>query len=473
MTAQPPSHDELREPDFGRPTHARFGVLAFLSALSFILYLDRVCIGQAAPSIEQELGLSHTVMSLVFGAFTIAYGLFEVPTGAWGDRYGSRGVLTRIVVWWSVFTALTGCVYKFSWDTGTLFFLPGTGWPVYLMFNSLFLLMIIRFLFGAGEAGAFPNVARILARWFPLRERGMAQGFVLTCSLLGGAAAPTAAAYLIKAEAIGWRWTFAIFGSVGIVWALAFYYWFRDNPAEHLSVNDAERHLILDGAAPGSGADRHAAIPWDIVLVSPNVWLLGGVITCGAFTAYMFMTWYPTYLQQGRGLDSITAGWLSSLVLGGGAVGCFCGGYLSGWVVRRTGERRRSRRAIGICTLGSAGLLLAASVQFDSPVLTSVCAALAFGCAQAQQGNWWATVTDISGKHLGAMFGLMNSLGVPGAFASPIFLGMFVDGRKAAGFTARSQWDPAFYLYGVVLLIGACCWLVIEPTKSIVARDEG
>lgn len=453
-----------------KSTHVRYGVLGFLSALSFILYLDRVCISKAALNIENDLGLSHTAMGFVFGAFTIAYGLFEVPTGAWGDRYGSRGVLTRIVIWWSLFTALTGCVYQFSWKSGFRVHIPGIDQDLSLVFDSFILLMIVRFLFGAGEAGAFPNAARVLAHWFPLRERGMAQGFVLTCSLLGGAAAPTAAGYLI--QDVGWRWTFAIFGSVGIVWAAAFYYWFRDDPAEHSAVNDGERQFILDGNPPASVTDHHPPIPWKIVLASPNVWLLGGVITCGAFTAYMFMTWYPTYLQKGRGVSSIEAGWLSSLVLAGGAVGCFCGGYLSGWIVRLTGERKRSRRMIGICTLGSAGLLLGACTQFESPVVTSLCAALAFGCAQAQQGNWWATVTDISGKHLGAMFGLMNSLGVPGAFISPIFLGGFVDWRNEHGYVGRGQWDPGFYVYATVLLIGACCWVFIEPTKSIVERDQ-
>src|SRR5437588_8570831 len=152
-------------------TRARYGVLGFLCSLSFILYIDRICISQAATNIEHDLGISHTRMGIVFAAFTVAYGLFEIPTGRWGDRFGSRGVLTRIVLWWSLFTALTGCVPKFSFDSGRQLWLPlwNTGIP--LAFNSLVLLVLVRFLFGAGEAGAIPNSARVIARWFPSTAR--------------------------------------------------------------------------------------------------------------------------------------------------------------------------------------------------------------------------------------------------------------------------------------------------------------
>src|SRR5262249_26076913 len=150
----------------------------YLCALSFILYIDRNCIGKASPRMQDDLGLSETEMGLVFGAFTLAYGLFEVPTGRLGDRYGSRGVLTRIVLWWSLFTALTGCVWSFTLDSGYALILPGTEWGVPLLLNGFVVLLLIRFLFGAGEAGALPNSARVIARWFPPGQRGPAQGLI-------------------------------------------------------------------------------------------------------------------------------------------------------------------------------------------------------------------------------------------------------------------------------------------------------
>src|SRR5262245_33660728 len=260
-----------------RPSQARYSVLTFLCGLCFVLLLDRVCIGKEAAHITAELGLTDSQMGIVFGAFTLAYGLFEVPTGRWGDRYGSRGVLTRIVLWWSAFTALTGCVWQFSLDSGYRAF----GVP--LLFNGFALLLLVRFLFGAGEAGALPNAARIVARWFPPGKRGPAQGLLNTSALVGGAVAPIAAAYII--DGYGWRWAFFVFGGLGVIWAAAFYSWFRDDPGQHPAVNEAERQLLTDENTAGPGGHAHPRVPWGAVLRSANVWLLGGVISCSAFVS--------------------------------------------------------------------------------------------------------------------------------------------------------------------------------------------
>jgi MFS family permease len=449
-------------------TRVRYGVLAYLCALSFVLYIDRLCISKAAPDIEKELGISHTAMGFVFGAFTVAYGLFEVPTGRWGDRYGSRGVLMRIVLWWSAFTVLTGCVWPFELDSGLRLGLLGLEVP--LLVNSFLLLLMIRFLFGAGEAGAYPNAARVVARWFPASDRGPAQGLINTSALIGGAAAPVLAAYVIQLA--GWRWSFAAFGLLGVLWAWAFYAWFRDDPAEHPGLNDAERRLIAAGAAAAPGAEHHPPVPWRRVLTSANVWLLGGVITCSAFASYMYFFWYPMYLEKGRGVDPILSGWLSSLVLAGGAVGCTLGGYLSDGLVRRTGERRWSRRLVGAGGLGVAALCLLASLACAWAVAAAGLTALACLSACVTLASWWAAVTDISGRHLGVLFGLMNSLGVPGAVASQLFFGRFADWRYELGYTGRDQWDPGFYVYAGVLLVGAFGWLWVDATRSVVEPAE-
>jgi MFS family permease len=481
-TETPASAVPLTKP-YPRPTRARYGVLAFLCALAFVLYIDRLCISRAAGHIEHDLGLSHTMMGFVFGAFTVAYGLFEVPTGHWGDRYGSRRVLLRIVLWWSVFTALTGCAFSFGLDTGIR--LPG-GVP---LTDAFAYLLVVRFLFGAGEAGALPNVARTLARWFPPRSRGRAQGLVNSATLVGGAVTPVVAGYLMNgvgwqsllaraaehgwrwpvvvANGVGWRWSFALFGVLGVVWAAAFALWFRDDPAEHPGVNEAERRLIR-GGGPAAPAEPHPALPWRQVLTSPNVWLLGGIITCSAFVSYIYFFWYPTYLERGRGVDPITSGWLSSAVLAGSAVGATLGGILTDWLARRTGERRWTRRLSGAGALGLSALLLVAGVRCESPVATALVTSLAALCASSMLPCWWSAVTDISGKHLGALFGLMNSLGVPGAVASPLFFGWFVDWRERHGYTGRDQWDPAFYVCAAALLTGAAAWLFVDASRSAV-----
>lgn len=412
-----------------RPSNTRYVVLGFLCTLAFIFYVDRICISKAVPIIKKDLGISNTQMSLVLGAFTLAYSLFEVPTGWWGDKYGSRGVMTRIVIWWSIFTALTGRVL------------------------GLWSLVTVRFLFGAGEAGAFPNTARILQRWFPENRRGMAQGLVNSMAQVGGAAAPVLTGYCM--DWVGWRWTFFIFSLPGVVWAAVFYWWYRDDPAEHPWVNLAEVELIREGRPPVV-ASAHPPIPWGSVLTSFNVFLLGGILSCTAFNTYMYFSWYSTYLEEGRAVSSMVSRWLTSLVLTGGAIGCISGGFVIDALLRRFKDRRLCRRLWGCFALASASVFLLLSIQADSPVISATFTAGSVMMAVATLASWWGAVTDISGRHLGAMFGLMNSLGGCGALVSQLFVGTFADWQKAKGLSGREQWDPIFYVYAVVLLIGAC-----------------
>lgn len=445
------------------PTWVRYRVLGMLSLLSFILYLDRICISQAAEDIKRDFGFSDFAMGFVFSAFTVAYGLFEVITGHWGDRYGSRGVLTRIVVWWSVFTALTGgAPILIAWSGLTA--LAG-------VVPMLVILILIRFLFGAGEAGALPNAARVVARWFPAHVRGSAQGVMITSMLVGGAASPIITQGLIAN--LGWRWSFVVLGIPGIVWALVFYRWFRDDPAVHSATNVAERNYIAGGGVPITlSADHHPRVPWGRVLKSANIWLLGGVVTCAAFTTYLFFSWYPSYLKRARGVDDTEAGWLASMVLTGGALGSVLGGRFFDWLVRRTGSRRLSSRAIGFVSLGSAATCMVQSIFCDQHLMAAAFAGMASLLIHFQTAAWWSAATEISGKHLGALFGLMNSMGVPGAVASPLFLGWFVEWLGGLGYTGRAQWDPAFYVYASLLMIGATCWLFIDVSKSAVAPAE-
>jgi len=441
----PPPTKSLTEAAAGKPTRTRYGVLGFLCSLSFVLYLDRVCIGQAAVPIQRDLGLTNTQLGYAFGAFTIAYGLFEVPTGRWGDRFGSRGVLARIVLWWSFFTAMTGAA------------------------TGLTMLVVVRFLFGAGEAGAYPNVARIIARWFPRGERGTAQGLVITSAQIGGALAPVTAAYMI-AE-IGWRATFVIFSLLGVVWAVAFTWWFRDDPAEHPGTNAAEQALIATAGTAAPAAHEHPPIPWRTILASHNIWLLGTVQTCSSFFSYMLMQWYPAYLEKGRGVDPLGAGRLASLVLVGAAVGCLASGYINDLLARWTRDNPARFRIYGFSGTILATVCLLAAIQCESATATSIWAAVAFMFAISQQATFWAVTTEIGGRHLGVVFGLLNSLGVPGAFVSTVFLGQFVDWMGARGYEGRAQWDPAFYVYAGVLVIGALCWLAVDARHKIPDSD--
>jgi ACS family glucarate transporter-like MFS transporter len=444
-----------------RPTNVRYVVLAFLAAMTFILYLDRSCISQAAPVIQKELGISETQKAMLFNAFALAYALFEIPAGRWGDRYGSRRILTRIVLWWSVFTALSGA----AWGFGSL--------------------LVIRFLFGAGEAGALPNSARILREWFPYSSRGRAQGIVTTAMLLGGAASYTASQWLI--DWVGWRWSFAVFALIGVAWAVAFYVWFRDDPSEHPRANDAERLLIADKRMPAQSVESsedapaaavadhklvvHGPIPWKQVFSCSNVWLLSGAIITMTAMSELLNSWYPTYLQQARGASPALSGRLTTLVLVPGAAAAFFGGWLTDWLVRTTGNRRWGRTGQAVVGAGIAGFGIIASVWTDSTLAASAFIALvAFG-VQLQLPAWWASATQVSGRHLGAIFGLMNMMGGLGRILSHSLVGGIADWRKSQGFTGRAQWDPSLYLYVVIALFGMVLWAFVNPEKTVDGRE--
>lgn len=416
--------------DSTRPTRTRFVLVAWLCGLSGVLYLDRVCMGQAAPAIQEELGLSNTQLSYVMMAFSLAYGLFEIPTGRLGDRYGSRRVLTRIVVWWSLFTALTGAC------------------------SGLITLIIVRFLFGAGEAGAFPNVARVLSRWFNTGERGRVQGALLTASQLGGVAAPTVAAFLIAG--VGWRWTFAIFGVVGIVWAVGFWFWFRDDPKDHPKVNEAELEQI--GTADKPPVTHHEPIPWRYALTNPGIWLLGTAIVCSTANTYLYQNWFPKYLMAAHGLENKPAGLLTSLVLAGLATGVLTGGVIADRIHRKSAAPDRSRRLLGaFAYLGAAGFLTLA-VQMESSFLLALFASLSCFCVQLTLPTWWSCAIEQSGRHVGSLFGLMNMMGVVGGLTSQWYVGRFSDYQKSLGLSGRAQWDPLFDAFIGVLVLGAIAW---------------
>lgn len=410
-----------------QPTRARFLVLTVLCLLSGILYLDRVCISAALDSIQTDLRISNTQTSYVLMAFTLAYGLFEIPTGRWGDRLGARRVLTRISLWWSAFTALTGAC------------------------TGLWMLVTVRFLFGAGEAGAFPNVARVMSRWFPDHERGRAQGILLAASQVGGAAAPFLAALLI--QRIGWRWTFAVFGSLGAFWAIGFYLWFRDDPADHPAVNALEAEFIGRGA---SAANVHSAIPWNLVAVNPSIWFLSLIMACGSFNSYIYFSWFPKYLQAGRGVDVTEAGLMASVVLSFAAAGTFAGGFLLDLIAAQGGMVRK--RLLGGCSFFLASAMLGCALMSDDAWQAVLFAALSCFAAQATQPLWWSCAIGISGKHVGALFGLMNSVGVFGAMSSQYLVGAMADALGKLGYSGRDQWDPIFYINMGVLVVAGLLW---------------
>src|SRR5262245_16931444 len=258
-----------------RPTRARYGVIAFAASVAALTYIDRVCISKAEPFITKEFGLTPVEMGWVFSAFGVGYALFEVPGGWLGDRIGARKVLTRIVLWWSFFTAATGWARNLGW------------------------LIVTRFLFGAGEAGCFPNVARALKTWLPENERVRAQSIVWLSARWGGAFTPFLIVFLL--DVLPWREILYVFGALGVVWSVLFYRWYRDNPRDLKSANAAEVAFI-EGAA-GAPPPEAGPTPWTAMLASRTVWLLCLQYCCLAYAWIFYVTWLPKYLQEKLQVD--------------------------------------------------------------------------------------------------------------------------------------------------------------------------
>ena len=276
----------MTNPLSARASRARGGVLTFAFLLAVVTYLDRICISAAAPFIMQDLQLTVLQMSVVFSAFTLAYSLFEIPSGWLGDVRGPRRVLTRIVLWWSGFTMLTGAARGFT------------------------SLVSIRFLFGGGEAGAFPNIARSFSRWFPASERGQANGILFLGSRVGGMLSAPVALFIIARW--GWRASFAAFGTLGLAWAASWYAWYRDSPADHPAVN-AEELAWIQQDASSHRDDGETATPWRRLLASRNLWAICAMYFAFGYGLYFYFTWLPTYLIRELGFSVMSGGLFAAL----------------------------------------------------------------------------------------------------------------------------------------------------------------
>jgi MFS family permease len=407
-------------------TRGRFTLLNFALALSIITYVDRVAIASAATAMRAELGLSAVQMGWVFSAFTFAYAAFEIPSGWWGDVVGPRRVLTRIVLWWSTFTMVTGM----AWSFGSL--------------------SLARFLFGVGEAGAFPNISRTFAHWFPARERGHAHGVVFMGTRLGGAIAPPLVVMLMAW--IGWRKSFFVCGLLGVAWCIAWRRWFQDDPAKHPSVNAAELEIIREGLGP----EHPPRLPWS-ALLSPNLLMICMMYFCMAYTLYFNLTWLPTYLREARGFTVSQAGWIAGVILLTGALGSFLGGRLTDHLVKTHGLR--IGRRIGVITLPLSGALLVAAAQIENPVLASILLAVTLGVADLNVSSCWSMCHDVGGESAGTVSGAMNTFGNIGGAISPLVVGYAVQWW--------SSWTVPFYVTAFVYVLGGALTYLIDPTQRL------
>ncbi len=401
-------------------------VVAFLVLLFGITYLDRVCISVAGPRIQDDLHIGPIGWGWVTGVFTISYCLFEIPSGVLGDRIGPRRVLTRIVLWWSAFTALTGAV------------------------TSYYPLLITRFLFGAGEAGAFPNAGVVISRWFPPSRRATMCGVALMAGQIGGALAPL---FVVPIQSrYGWRASFYVFGALGTFWAMAWYAWFRDSPDQEKGAELSE-----PPEAPPPNSTPEPGFPWRSALRSGSVAAMLGTAFCYVYVYNFFQTWFHTFLVKGRGFSE--AGLLlSSLPYAVAVFANLTGGAASDVLVRRMGPKR-GRRALGAAALTVAGAFTLAAMVSRQQILTVILLALVYGAITFQQSGVFGVCLDIGQRHAGAMVGLMNTASQIGGLVGSVAYGYIVQ--------HFGNYDAPFVPMAALLFIGALLWLRIDASQAL------
>jgi MFS family permease len=413
------------------PTRTRFSAAAFLLGLAAVTYLDRVCISVLAPDIARDLQLNKIQMSFVFSVFAVAYAAFEIVTAWWGERIGPRRVLTRIVAWWSIFTILTSLARNYG------------------------SLLVIRFLFGAGEAGAWPNSTLAFSRWIPVSERGRAQGFFFAAAHLSGGFTPLLIAALLPH--MGWRPIFAVCGGIGFVWAAAWFRWFRDEPRDHPAVNAAEVDLIEAGR--NLSIHRHRpGNAWRILASSHQVWFLCLAYFSNSYGSYFVMTWLPTYLSEHRGLRTASLSFFSGLPLILSVVGDLGGGAITDFVTRRFGLRI-GRSAVAVAGYALAGAAMFGSIISTTPEMAAFLLAVSVAASMFPLSASWAACIDIGGEHAAVLSAAMNTTGQLGSILSPVVTGWVV--------TQFSNWQTPLVIMGCLYVLSALLWMLIDARKRL------
>lgn len=418
---------------FNHPTQARRNVLWLIFFLAAITYFDRLCISVAAPAITKDLGFTASQMGWIFSAFTFAYAVFEIPSGWLGDAIGTRKTLTRIVFCWTIFTIITGAAAGF-WS-----------------------LLMIRFLFGVGEAGAYPNIARTVSRWFPVSEQGRGISIAFFGQAMGSAiAAPLLFPLIAK---VSWRWTFVIVGLAGFVWCAIWYWWFRDDPAEHSSVNEAELAVIQSNKPKQAMSHR---VPWKQLFTSRNMIAICAMYFAFGYGIYFYVTWLPTYLIKARGFSTEYARWFSALPWIVSGIAFLFGGWLTDKLAVR--DLRLARRGVGMVGYAVSGLALLAVALTPNHIIAALLLAGAAFFQMITLSASWSVCLDVGRKNAGVVTGCMNMIGNLGGTLSPIVVGQAVD--------RFNSWTLPFYIAAGVFAFGVVMWLFVDPYQSVVGAEE-
>jgi MFS transporter, ACS family, glucarate transporter len=420
-------------------SHVRWFLIFWLFVLSAVAFLDRVNISIAGTSIASEYHLTNVQLGWVFSAFLAGYALFQTLGGMLADRFGPRRVLAAGVVWWGVFTALTASV-------------------PHGIRGALFLFVAIRFLFGAGEAVVYPASNQFVSRWIPSHERGIANGWIFAGVGAGAGLSPPLITFVMFHY--GWRASFWVCAVIGLIVGLVWFIAARDNPEEHSGVSASELALIRAGlpqVADGKVRVRQL-IPWKTVLKSREVQAMSASYFAFGYVAWIFFSWFYTYLAQVRGLNLKSSAFYAMLPFLAMAICCAAGGAISDRLTHTYGPR------IGRCYLASVVIALAAvflvfGSEVQSARLASIVLAGGAGALYLAQSSFWSVSADLAGTSSGSVSGFMNMFAQAGgwftAWLTPLIASHF-------------GWTASFLVAAGLCLIGAAAWLFVDPGKILV-----
>ena len=408
----------------------RVRVLVFIFFLMIITYLDRNCIALVGPRMKEEFHLNNEQFGWALAAFALAYALFEIPSGILGDRIGQRAVFIRIVVLWSLFTVATGFT------------------------SGLVSLIIVRFLFGMGEAGVFPTCSGTLSRWFPVTETARSVNVTTIGQSVSLAIAPLIIIPL--AANYGWRSTFYVNGLIGIVWVWVCYTWFRNHPSEMKGISEKERDYI-EKNRQFKATSHH--FPLKSIFKNRSLMAISAIHFCACWGFYFFISWLPIYLQQGRHFSEHESKLIISLMFSVGILITLAGGHFADWLVKNKGLTF-TRRALGMTILGGTAVALFITGITSSNTVVVISLVTAYLFFPLNNTNNYCVCIDIGGNNAGAVAGVMNFTGQIGAFIMLILFGKLAD--------VTHSYNVPVIVIAAVLCIGCMLWLLVDPTKKLV-----
>jgi ACS family glucarate transporter-like MFS transporter len=433
---------ETRRPETG--VSIRYVLVLWLLAMSAVAYLDRTNISVAGIEVAQEFAISKIRLGWVFSAFLVGYAGFQIPAGLLARRLGSRRALTLLGAWWAFFIGLTALI-------------------PHRVANALMLLVLIRFALGAGEAMMYPAATQFVERWFPIKERGRANGIVFAGVGLGaGLSQPLVTAIILHH---GWRASFAFSACLGAIAGLVWYLSSRDTPEEHPWVSDGERAVIVGGrriekTAVGDDPASYGkhTIPWGEIVRNKGILAMVLSYFAYGYVAWMFFAWMYIYMATARGVNLKSTAIYAMFPFIAMTVGCLLGGVVSDWIAARFSLRMGRCLLPGIALALTAVLLLVGS-RVDDARTAAILLASGAGVLYFSQSNYWAVSADIAGEYTGIVSAMVNMGGQ---------LGGALTASLTPVLAARFGWETSFLAAATLAFLGGLAWTMVDPNQQIV-----